>query len=95
MRKITIHFVPCEELATHLNGNIPPYVRGYAYFDEDNCYVCEDHYDLALIAHEIGHCLGKDHSLLPSIMNASGAFRWFLNPFKSLLLIYKHWSKRK
>lgn len=30
-----------------------------------------------LIKHEIGHTLGKGHTLLPTIMNPSWLFRWF------------------
>jgi hypothetical protein len=89
-RTIKIHFIECGAL--HADGK--SHVRGWAYIKGDDCYVCEDHYDLQLIAHEIGHCLGKRHTILPTTMNPSGVFRWFTNPLRSLLLIVNHWRNR-
>ena len=89
-RTIRVHIVKCEEI----HDEIHRYARGWAYINGDDCYVCEDHYDLELIAHEVGHCLGKRHTILPTVMNFSGLFRWFTNPFKSLLLGIKHWRNK-
>jgi hypothetical protein len=75
--------------------------RGYCVYkskDKDyaEVYCCEEHFDLSLLSHEFGHCIdgNGDHTLFPSIMNASGAFRWFCNPIKSLWLSLQHWRNR-
>lgn len=40
--------------------------------------------ELALVAHEVGHVLGRKHTRWPGIMNFSGLFRWFANEPRDL-----------
>lgn len=88
---ITIHFIDCKTIHADLGVSCSP-CRGYSYGKD--VFVCEDHYDLALIAHEVGHSLGETHSIWFGIMNPTGALRWFMNPLKAIWKILNHFRKR-
>lgn len=73
--------------------------RGYALPYENIVYVCADHYDPALLTHEILHTNACGTQKHPhwwqfwrwlGIMNPSGTFRWFFNVPKSWYMILKH-----
>lgn len=79
-----IEFLPHDEyMKTAPNS----YSRGWVV--SHNITVCKDHYDLELIAHEIGHILGRKHTWLPFIMHPSGAFRLSNIP-STIIKILRH-----
>ena len=91
-RQVTVYLIPHDEFVEKAReqGFSDSY-RGFS--DGQTAYVCEDHHDLALIAHEVGHCLGRTHTWLPGIMNPTGALRMCTNWIGSVIKIIQHWRQ--
>ena len=107
---LKIHFKPCEEIEKDFKELFPKKDllsaiyrhTGRGYIKKDNIYVCEDHSDLILIAHEAGHSRffnNMKHSPFFGVMNASGAFRWFINVPANWKKCFEHfkavWERKR
>jgi hypothetical protein len=95
---VKIRFVSCEELhKMAIEEGYPPYVRGWAKIKANEVIVCKEHFDGQLIGHEVLHTQvggGRGHTFLPTIMNPSGAFRWFGSPIRSIIKIIWHMRRK-
>lgn len=87
---VTIRFIEHDE---YMKVAPNSYSRGFVRLvvEQTEIVVCKDHYDLELIAHEIGHILGRKHTILPFIMNPSGAFRLSNIPSTIIKIIRHMW----
>jgi len=90
-RTVTVKVLPEEEFLSRYHGvfnredqkkpfydrwfGVKP--RAWANINSNTIYLNQEHAnDDRLVLHEIGHIHGMPHTILPSIMNPVGVFRW-------------------
>lgn len=85
MRKADISIISCTRREFERYAEIHQvkpwygikYLRGFFDPQRRTVYVVDGCAGfLGVVAHEVGHALGYDHSAWPGIMNFSGLFRW-------------------
>ena len=106
-QQVVINFVEHDEIKKWFSERFPNKtlkhrlyrIGGRGYARENEVFICKDHFDSQLIAHEVLHtdlCGNQRHPKKWQVwrwfgvMTPSGGFRWFVNIPKSAIQIIRH-----